>query len=163
MGRIINTKQAIKISRQLKQTGKRIVLAGGVFDILHIGHIKFFEKAKKEGDFLFLLLESDRSVRKLKGKSRPLNTQEERSEVLAALNSVDFIVNLKGILKDKDYDKIIKQIRPNVLATTKSDSYIFHKVRQAKLVGAKVKTVIKRVRSKSTTKLAQELEEKLEI
>lgn len=163
MKKILSVNQAIKTAKKLHGKKSKIVLVGGVFDILHIGHIRFLESAKKEGDFLFVLLESDISVRKKKGIARPLNRQKERSQVLAALIPVDFIIILKGILKDKDYDKIIKQIRPDILATTARDSYIFHKERQAKLVGAKVKTVIKRVKSKSTTGFAEKLETELGI
>lgn len=161
MNKILSIKQANELSSRFRKQNKTIVLAGGVFDILHLGHIRFLKKAKKEGHLLFLFLESDKSVKKLKGKNRPFNTQKERSEVLAALEPVDFVINLKGILQNQDYDRIVKQIQPNVLATTKSDSYIFHKERQAKLVGAKVKIVIKRIRSKSTTKLTEALEAEL--
>lgn len=157
MKKILNIKQAGKESSRLRKQGKSIVLVGGVFDILHIGHVKFLEKAKREGDLLFVLLESDESVREKKGKPRPLNNQKDRSEVLAALSSIDFVVKLQGVLKNDDYDKIVKKIYPDVLATTVGDSYIFHKVRQAKLVGAKLKTVIKRVKNKSTTNLTEEL------
>lgn len=157
MKKILNIQQAGKESSRLRKKGKSIVLVGGVFDILHIGHIKFLEKAKKEADFLFLLLESDQSVRKLKGKNRPINKQEDRAYVLEALSSVDFIVKLKNTLKDSDYDRITKLIRPEILATTEPDSYIFHKARQAKLVGAKLKTVIKRIKDKSTTNLIEKL------
>lgn len=157
MKKVLNIKQAGKESSRLRKQGKSIVLVGGVFDILHIGHVKFLEKAKREGDLLFVLLESDESVREKKGKSRPLNNQKDRSEVLAGLSSIDFVVKLQGVLKDDDYDKIVKKIYPDVLATTVGDSYIFHKVRQAKLVGAKLKTVIKRVKNKSTTNLTEEL------
>lgn len=157
MSKILSVKQAVEFSSRFRKQKKTIVLAGGVFDILHLGHIRFLKKAKKEGDLLLLLLESNVSVRRLKGKNRPFNTQKERSEVLAALEPVDFIINLKGVLKNQDYDKIVKQIQPNVLATTESDSYIFHKIRQAKLVGAKVKTVIKRIKNKSSSKIYEEL------
>lgn len=153
MKKILNIEQAVKISNKLKNEKKGIVLAGGAFDILHLGHVRFLEKAKQEGDFLFVLLESDKSVRKIKGKKRPINIQADRAEVLAALYSVDFIVKLKGVLKDQGYDKIVRQISPNVLATTGIDSYIFHKIRQAKLVKAKVKIVTRRIKNKSTTKI----------
>ena len=63
----------------------KIVLVGGCFDILHLGHVVFLEKAKKEGDVLVVLLESDEKVRFLKGKGRPVHTQSERAEILSAL------------------------------------------------------------------------------
>lgn len=155
MRKILSVKQAIKVSKKLK--GKNIVVAGGVFDIFHIGHIKFLEKAKKEGDFLFVLLESDKSVRKLKGQKRPINKQRDRAKVLSTLEVVDFIVNLKGILKNEDYDRIVEQISPKVLAVTDGDPNMIHKIRQAKLTGAKVKIVLRRLKNKSTTRLAEEI------
>lgn len=155
MKKVVSVSKSIKFADKLRGEKSKIVLVGGVFDILHVGHVRFLEKARQEGDSLFLLLESDESVRKLKGKNRPINNQKERGEVLAGLSSVDVIINLKGILKDEDYDRIVQQIKPNVLATTKSDYYVFHKERQAKLVGAKVKTVINRFNKKSTTKLLE--------
>ena len=158
MGKIINIKKAVEQSSKLRNQRKTIVLVGGVFDIIHIGHIKFLEKAKKQGDFLFVLLESDESVKKLKGLTRPLNNQEDRAEVLEAIRYVDYVIKLKGTLKNVDYDKIVKKIGPNVLATTKEDSYIFHKIRQAKLVNAKVKIVLPRLKHISTSKILEEYE-----
>lgn len=152
----MNIKQAVEISKELKNKGKSLVLVGGVFDILHIGHVKFLEKAKEEGDFLFLILESDESVKKLKGEKRPINTQNDRAQVLESLRSVDFVIKLKGVLKNQDYDKIVKLISPDILATTESDSYIYHKIRQAKLVNAELKVVIKRIKNKSTTKILED-------
>lgn len=158
MNKILNIKQAAKKSLELKKRKKKIVLVGGVFDIIHIGHIKFLQKAKTEGDFLFTLLESDKSVKKLKGPERPLNSQKDRSEVLSAISCVDFIVKLNGILKNSDYDKIVRKINPDVIAATKGDSYIFHKTKQAKLIGAKLKLVIPRLRHISTSKILEEYE-----
>lgn len=156
--KILNVKEAKNKSHELREKGKSIVLTGGVFDILHIGHVKFLEKAKKEGDSLFILLESDESVRKSKGPKRPINSQSDRAKVLSALETVDFVVLLKGVLQNKDYDKIVKNIGPKVLATSKEDSYIIHKKRQAKLVGGKVSVVIGRLKYKSTSKILEQYE-----
>ncbi len=156
MNKIISVQKSVKIAIGLHKKKKKIVLVGGVFDILHLGHVKFLEKAKKEGDFLFVFLESDEAVRKRKGKGRPVNIQKDRAQVLAALKAVDFVIILKGLLKHNDYDRIVKLISPDVLATTAKDPNIAHKLRQAKLVKAKVKIVIKRIKSKSTSKILKE-------
>lgn len=153
MSKIINTNQAIEISRKLKNEGKTIVLAGGIFDILHLGHVEFLQAAKKRGDFLFVLLESDKAAKKFKGKDRPFNNQKERADILSALKAVDYVVMLSGVLKNKDYDKIVGLISPVILAITQNDPNKKHKDRQGKLFGIKVVSVIKRVKGKSTTEI----------
>lgn len=155
MKKIITTGEAIKISKNLKNNGKIIILVGGCFDILHLGHIKFLENAKKLGDILFVILESDESVLVLKGKDRPINNQMERAQLLSSLSMVGYVVPLPYMKIDKDYDKLITQIKPDFIATTQDDPNISHKERQAKLVGGKVKIVTERIKSKSTTKLAK--------
>ena len=155
MSKILNAEKAIKISKQLREKNKRIVLAGGCFDILHIGHVKFLENAKKLGDVLFVLLESDESVKKLKGKNRPINQQKERAGVLRALETVGHVVLLKNMKTDNDYDSLITQIKPHIIATTQNDPYKKHKERQANLINGKVAYVIQRIKSKSTTKFAK--------
>lgn len=156
--KIIEIEDAESISRKIRKEGQTIVLVGGVFDILHLGHVNFLQKAKKEADVLFLLLESDEFVRKTKGGKRPINNQTERAQVLAALKDVDFVITAKGILKNEDYDKIVKQIHPKVIATTAPDINIAHKKRQAKMIKARVKSVIKRIRNKSTTEILRLIE-----
>src|SRR3989344_8872455 len=94
MNRIIKPEDSIKISKEFREQGKRIVLVGGCFDILHLGHIKFLESAKKLGDCLFVLLENDESVLRLKGKDRPINNQTERAQDLSSLSIVDYVVLL---------------------------------------------------------------------
>lgn len=155
MNRIIKPKEAIKISKEFRGQGKRIVLVGGCFDILHLGHIKFLESAKKLGDYLFVLLENDESVKKLKGKKRPINNQIERAQVLTALSVIDYVVLLPIMRTDKDYDRLIIQIKPAFIATTQDDPNISHKERQAKLVEGQIKIVTKKIKDKSTTKLAK--------
>lgn len=155
MNRILNEEKAIKISKKLKREGNKLVLAGGVFDILHIGHIKFLKAAKKTGDILFVLLESDENVEKYKGKNRPINSQEDRAVVLSSLRFVDYVVNLKNIKNNEDYDKLILNLKPDIIAATKKSQQIVHIQRQAKLVGAEIILVINRISDKSTTNLAR--------
>lgn len=154
MNRIINVEKAAKISKKLKTEGKIIILAGGVFDILHIGHIKFLEAAKKRGNVLFVLLESDENVKKIKGKDRPINSQTDRALILSALKFVDYVVILNEMKTNKDYDNLIIKIKPDIIATTKKSPQEIHNIRQAKLVNAKVALVINRISDKSTSRLA---------
>ena len=155
MDKIITVKEATKLSERLRRQGKSIVLAGGCFDIIHVGHIAFLEKAKKYADSLFVLLESDQSVKNKKGNNRPVNNQKARATVLSALSAVDSIVMLRGVTKNEKYDKIVGAIKPLYLATTSNDPYVYHKKRQAQKIGAKVIYVTKRIYDKSTTKLAR--------
>lgn len=153
MGKIVNVKQAIKISKQLKTQGKNIVLAGGCFDIIHVGHVIFLRSAKKHGDFLFVLLESDEKVKSLKGDNRPINSQQDRALVISAISYVDFVVKLTNLKTDSEYDKIVTKIHPSIIAVTANDPNIRHKKRQAKLVNGKIACVAKRVVEQSTTRI----------
>ena len=161
MDKIISINQATKLSQKLRSQGKKIVLVGGCFDILHIGHVKFLEKAKQQGDILFVLLENDYNVRKLKGRNRPINTQKNRAMVLSALTSVDYVVQLPNLKNDTDYDKVVSQIRPSIIATTTKDPNIVHKIRQANQVKAKVVYVLQKISNQSTTRLARLIDQDL--
>lgn len=131
---------------------KQIVLTGGCFDILHIGHIKFLKKAKRFGDFLVILLESDENIKKLKGKGRPFHNLSERKETLEALRFVDKVIVLPKKVTDKTYDDLIKKIKPNAIAVTQDDPLISKKLSQAKSVGAELK-IVKKFKSHSTTSI----------
>lgn len=155
MSKLLTIEQAIKVSQRLRNKDKTVVVSGGCFDILHIGHIKFLEKAKEQGDFLFILLESDENVRKLKGNNRPINSQKDRAQILAALSCVDFVVLLNEMKKNDDYDNLIYKINPNIIVTTKDDPQGIHNERQARKIKAKVSYVIGRIENKSTSKLAK--------
>lgn len=157
MNKIITTEQAIKISKKIKAANKTIVVAGGFFDILHAGHIKFLENSKKYGDYLFVLLEDDDKARNVKGKNRPINSQRKRAIILSTLQNVDYVILLKNMTNNSQYDKIIIQIAPNVITTTDRDPYINHKKRQANLVNGKVICVIQRIYNHSTTTLAKDI------
>ena len=100
-----------KIVSRCKLDGKKIVFTNGCFDILHVGHVKYLQIAKSFGDILIVGLNSDQSVRRLKGSDRPVNTQEDRAYILAALESVDYVVIFD---EDTPYE-LIKMIEPDTL------------------------------------------------
>ncbi|OGH05764.1 MAG: hypothetical protein A2W22_06645 [Candidatus Levybacteria bacterium RBG_16_35_11] len=153
MNKVVNVSQATKISRELKNKGKSIVLAGGCFDLLHVGHIRFLKEAKKQG-ILFILLESDESIRKLKGKKRPIIPLEERVEILLSISYVDYVIPLKGIKNNNDYNELVSKVKPDFIAITKGDFAESLKEKQAKNVGAKIIETI-RIKDKSSSKLTE--------
>ena len=155
MNKILKIDAAVKLAQKLKRENKTIVAAGGFFDILHNGHIKFLEKSKKHGDYLFVLLEDDKKAKEVKGIKRPVNSQKNRAKILSVLKSVDYIIMLKNMTNNAKYDKLIIQMEPNVIATTFGDPYIKHKKRQAKLINGKVVRVISRIYNRSTTQLTK--------
>ena len=115
---------------------KKIVLAGGCFDILHYGHVTFLQKARSAGDMLVLLLESDEFITQVK-KKQPVHTQQQRAEILAALQYVDYVVLLPLLNNpDKDYENIVKEIGPSIIAFTSSDSQELQKKKFAQEVRA---------------------------
>ena len=126
------------------------VLVGGCFDILHVGHIKFLKNAKSFGDYLIILLESDVNIKKMKGKNRPIYNQGERKMVLESLSFVDKVVILPGIVNDETYSKLVKKIKPNIIAITEGYPIRDKKLIQAKSVGAKLK-IIKKYQGHSST------------
>jgi len=153
MKKVITVNQVGVLVSKLKQGGKKLVLAGGCFDILHIGHIKFLEKSKKAGDILMLLLESDKAIKLLKGDKRPINPQDNRAKVLSAIEFVDFVINLDRPFKTEDYRRLVKEISPDVIAITSGDANLAEKKSQAKEVGGIVKVILKKIPEHSTTKL----------
>lgn len=155
MKKILSIQEAMRIAKKIKSQGKTIVVVGGFFDILHLGHIKFLEKSKKYGDYLFVLLEEDSKAAKEKGVKRPINSQQDRAKVLSAIQNIDHIVMLKNMTNDLLYDKLMIEMHPNVISTTYGDPHIEHKIRQAKLIQAKVVYAIKRIYNHSTTKYTE--------
>lgn len=154
MSKILTTEEAVKIAQKLRKQSKTLVLVGGCFDILHSGHIEFLAQAKKQGNALFVLLENDQAVRALKGNNRPINTQGERAKIIASLSLVDFVILLPRLIKDAEYDNLVMQLKPAIIATTKGDPNRRHKERQAGRVDAKVIDVITRIPNVSTSRIA---------
>lgn len=159
MDKILTTDQAIQIASKLNKQGQRIVLAGGCFDILHLGHITFLEKAKEQGDILFVLLESDENIKKTKGPSRPINTQHDRAQILSSLIMVDYIIKLPAVADDKLYTDLVIHLKPAIIATTAGDRNRSHKERQAAKIHAKVIDVTMPISNKSTTNVIKILNE----
>jgi len=96
---------------RLKARRKKVVFTNGCFDILHVGHVHYLRKAKKLGDILLVGLNTDRSVRQIKGKKRPIVPQEDRAEVLAALEFVDYVV----LFDEPDPFSLIEKVKPTIL------------------------------------------------
>jgi D-beta-D-heptose 7-phosphate kinase/D-beta-D-heptose 1-phosphate adenosyltransferase len=108
----IKTLEEIELlSQELKSRGKKIVFTNGCFDILHVGHVKYLEEAKSYGDVLILGLNSDESVSRLKGPTRPVNTEDDRAYILASLEAVDYVVKFYD---DTPYE-LIKAVQPHIL------------------------------------------------
>ena len=97
--------------REARAAGRRIVFTNGVFDILHPGHLRYLQAARRHGDVLIVGLNSDASVRRNKGPSRPINPEQERAEVLEALECVDAV----SIFDDETPAEIIRRVQPDVL------------------------------------------------
>ena len=151
MDQLLLPTQAANLSAFLTQQNKSVVLVGGCFDIIHPGHLAFLEKAKKEGDVLILLLESDQAVTSRKGEGRPVNTEQIRAKNLLERTPVDYIIFLPFPFENNDYDELVSSLKPAIIATTKGDPYLVHKKRQAEMTGAKVVEVIDRLPDHSTT------------
>ena len=100
-----------EICTRLKKEGKKIVFTNGCFDILHVGHVRYLSAAKNEGDLLVVGLNSDQSVRRIKGKRRPIVKQEHRSEILASLQVVDYVT----LFDEPDPRKLIQSLKPSIL------------------------------------------------
>lgn len=131
---------------------KRSVLVGGCFDILHPGHLHFLESAKKLGNFLAVMLESDDFIRKRK-KREPVNSQAERAKNLAATEAVDQVIVLPYMETDSGYFGIIQLLKPKIIAVTKGDPLTITKKRQAEAVHARLETATDRLKGFSTSKI----------
>jgi rfaE bifunctional protein nucleotidyltransferase chain/domain len=109
--KIVSRTQIKQIVEQLKNSGRKIVFTNGCFDILHIGHLELLEAARQYGDVLIVGLNSDDSVRRLKGSQRPINKEVDRARLLAALTVVDYVV----VFGEDTPRELIEAITPNVL------------------------------------------------
>ncbi len=133
---------------------KKKVLVGGCFDILHYGHVHFLKKARSLGDYLIVALESDQNIKRLKGGGRPFHDQEKRREMLESLTFVDEVIILGPKMMDRDYEKLVIEVKPNIIAATKGDVMLEKKRDHAKKIGAKI-IEIPKVKVASTSQIAK--------
>lgn len=144
------------IAAQARANGRTVVFTNGCFDLLHRGHIHTLRQAKAQGDLLIVALNSDVSVRAIKGTSRPIMTESDRIELIAALEMVDYVV----VYDDPDPYKLIAAIRPNVLA--KGGDWSADKIIGSDIVeknGGRVE-VIPYLAGFSTTKIIERIRDK---
>lgn len=111
MNKILTWSEAEDLSQKLQRQNKKIVFTNGCFDLLHIGHVRYLEEAKKLGDILIVGINTDSSVKKLKGPTRPIQNENDRAEILASLKAVDHTV----IFDQETPLKLIQTIKPNIL------------------------------------------------
>jgi D-beta-D-heptose 7-phosphate kinase/D-beta-D-heptose 1-phosphate adenosyltransferase len=109
--KILSMDQMLAERERLRAAGKRLVFTNGVFDLLHVGHVRYLRQARALGDALVVAINSDRSVRELKGPERPVFDEAERAEILAALRDVDYVV----VFDDISPRGTIKKLLPDVL------------------------------------------------
>jgi D-beta-D-heptose 7-phosphate kinase/D-beta-D-heptose 1-phosphate adenosyltransferase len=111
MGKIVSQEEMIQVAAHEKRGGRRVVFTNGCFDLLHPGHVRCLAEARGLGDLLVVAINSDRSVRSNKGPERPLVTEQDRAEVLAALASVDYVT----IFDEPTPRELISRVLPSVL------------------------------------------------
>ena len=143
----------IRIRQDLKKEGQKVVFTNGVFDILHRGHVEYLEKAKSLGDVLMLGLNTDASVKKIKGSNRPVMGQDDRAIVLAGLSSVDYIC----LFEEETPENLIQELIPDILV--KGGDYQIDDIVGRETVeanGGKVVT-IDLVNGQSTTSLIEKM------
>lgn len=128
--KIITRADIATIAKNLKAAGKTTVFTNGCFDILHAGHVRYLAGARALGDCLIVGLNSDQSVRILKGPTRPINSQDDRAEVLAALAAVDYIV----IFEEATAENLVADIKPDIYA--KGGDYTVEKLPESQIAAA---------------------------
>lgn len=108
--KIISAEELAIIAEELRTTGRKLVLTNGCFDLLHVGHVRYLKAARATGDALAVAINGDDSVRALKGDGRPLNSEVDRAEVIAALACVDHVVIFPGIRATR----VLEKVRPAI-------------------------------------------------
>ncbi|MBQ8634523.1 D-glycero-beta-D-manno-heptose 1-phosphate adenylyltransferase [bacterium] len=154
MGQVINRNEIQNIIKNLKKENLTTVFTNGCFDILHIGHVRYLKESAKFGDKLIIGLNSDSSVKKLKGETRPINNESDRAELLSELNFVDYVV----IFDENTPEKLLDEIKPDIY--TKGADYTIETLPEAQTViknGGRVE-FINLVEGKSTTNVIKKIE-----
>lgn len=135
-GKIQTTQELRPVLDILRSAGSTIVFTNGCFDLIHTGHTRYLAKAKSLGDILVVGVNSDSSVRKIKGEKRPINNEDDRMETLASLASVDFVV----LFNEPDPHRVISELQPDILV--KGGDWPIDKIIGRDVVEARGGTVI---------------------
>ena len=149
MGQVVNQEEIINIVRNGQKEGKTYAATNGCFDILHVGHVRYLQKTKSLADFSIVMLNSDKSVKLIKGETRPINNQEDRAEILTALCCVDYVV----LFEEKSPAELLEKIKPDIY--TKGADYTLETLPERDIVkrnGIRVE-FIDFVQGKSTTNI----------
>jgi len=112
MAKVKMREELAEIIKRCRAEGKRVVLANGCFDLIHGGHVSYLEAARNAGDILIVAVNSDRSIKKLKGDKRPIYPEKERLEILEAIEYIDYIL----VFDDNTVDGLLRELRPDVHA-----------------------------------------------
>ena len=156
MKRVLNREEASKLIEDLKKQGKQVVFTNGCFDILHVGHMTYLEEAKEFGDYLFVGVNSDESVKRLKGPTRPINSEVDRAELLAGLKAVDYTV----IFTEDTPVELIGELKPSI--HVKGGDYKKDDLPETKVVesyGGRVE-IVSLVEGKSTSNVVKKIQNK---
>ena len=155
MGQLLRRENVADFVKKLHQSGKTVVVTNGCFDILHVGHVRYLQKTKSFADYMIVLLNSDKSVRSIKGPTRPINNEQDRAAVLNALACVDYVV-----MFDEDSPaNLIDEIKPDIY--TKGADYTMETLPEADIMrknNIKVE-FIEFVAGKSTTNTINKMKE----
>lgn len=151
---ILSKETAAKLVQELKLQGKKVVFTNGCFDILHVGHLRYLNEAKKQGDILIVGVNSDSSVRQLKGEGRPINNEIDRAEMLSGLKAVDFTV----IFEELTPIETLEKLKPSI--HVKGGDYDKNKLPETATVeknGGEVR-ILSFVEGKSTTNIVKKIQ-----
>ena len=150
---LVERKDIAQFCEILRKGGQKIVFTNGCFDILHAGHVTYLEAAKAQGDVLVLGLNTDESVRRLKGPERPINNELDRAKVVGALQAVDYVV----LFGEQTAEVVIAEVKPDIYV--KGGDYTLDTLPEAKIVqsyGGKV-AFIDMVEGRSTTNIINKI------
>ena len=150
---LVTQNEIIKIVKRGQEEGKTFVVTNGCFDILHVGHVRYLQKTKEFADKLIVMLNSDKSVKAIKGDSRPINCEADRAEILSSLRCVDYVV----LFDENSPAKLLEDIKPNVY--TKGADYTLETLPERDIVirnNIKVE-FIEFVDGKSTTNVIKKI------
>ena len=153
---LVTQSEIIKIVRDGQAEGKTFVVTNGCFDILHVGHVRYLKRTKEKADYSIVMLNSDISVKAIKGENRPINNEQDRAEILSSLSCVDYVV----LFDEKSPAKLLDEIKPDIY--TKGADYTIETLPERDIVlknNIKVE-FIDFVEGKSTTNVIKKINEK---